>query len=62
MPAAIEHMGIDLRGRHILVPQQLLDRAQVVTRLQQMRRERMPQRMASRWLDDARAYPAAPHD
>jgi len=29
-------MGVDLRGRHILVPQQFLDRADVVAGFQQM--------------------------
>ena len=54
-------MGVDLRRRHVLVPQQFLDRADVVPRLQQMRRERMAQGMAGRRLDDPGPQARAPH-
>jgi hypothetical protein len=47
MAATIEHVRIDHRRAHIRVPEQLLHGANVVTVLEQMRRERMPERMAA---------------
>jgi hypothetical protein len=41
MPAAVQHVRIDHRRRHVRVPEQLLHRADVVARLQQMRRKGM---------------------
>ena len=42
---AVEDVGVDLRRRHILVPQQFLDRANVAPRLQHVGGERVPKRM-----------------
>lgn len=42
-PAAIQHMGVDHRRRHLAVAQQLLNRADVVAGLQHVSRERMAQ-------------------
>ena len=41
----IEHMRIDHRRRDILVAQQILNRADIVARLQQMRGERVAKRV-----------------
>jgi hypothetical protein len=43
-------MGIDHRRRDVVMPEQLLDRPAVVTGLEQMGRERVTQRMATRSL------------
>ena len=48
------HMRINLRRGNILVPQQILHRPDVIPVLQQMRRKRMPQRMATRRLRNPR--------
>jgi len=40
-------MGIDHRGFHVLVPQQFLNRPDIVTAFQQMRGEGMAERVAS---------------
>jgi len=45
---AIHHMRINHRRFHILMSQQLQNRANVCTILQQMRRKRMSQRMRNR--------------
>ena len=45
-------MGIDLRGAHIAVAEQLLHGANVGSRLQQVSREAVPQRMSSGGLAD----------
>ena len=60
-PTAVEHMRIDHRGAHIAVPKQLLDRPNVVPRLEQMRSERMPQRMAACTLVHARRQDGIAH-
>jgi len=39
-------MGIDHRSAHVLVSEQFLDRSDIVSRLEQMRGERMPQGVA----------------
>src|SRR5689334_14360858 len=46
LPAAIEHMRVDHCGRDILVSEQLLDRADILSGFEQMRRERVTQGMA----------------
>ena len=43
------------RGGHILVPQQLLYGPDVVARLDQVRRKRMPQGVRAEWLVDTGA-------
>jgi hypothetical protein len=40
-PALVQHMGVDHRGRDVLVAEQLLHRADVVASLQNMGCERM---------------------
>lgn len=44
--APIQHMRVDHRRTHIPVAKQLLDRPDVIAGLEQMRRKRMPQRVA----------------
>ena len=53
--AAIEHVRIDHSRAHVLVPQQLLHRANVITILQQVGRERVTQYVRAHWLGYARA-------
>ena len=53
-PRLLHHMRINHRRRHILVPQQPLHCADIITRFQQPGRERMPQRMTRRRLRDVR--------
>ena len=43
--ALLDHMGVDLGGRDVGVPQKLLDRAQIRAPLQQVAREGVPQDM-----------------
>src|SRR5690606_8298668 len=50
---AAEYVGIDLGGRHVLVAEQLLHRADVVAGFEKMRGEGVAQRVAGRRLDDA---------
>ena len=45
-------MGVDHRRFHAPMPQQLLNRPYVVTVLEEMRRERMPQRVTTHVLVD----------
>src|SRR6185312_13292372 len=59
--APIEYVRVDLGGCNILVAQQLLHGADVISRLQQMRGERMAQRMRAHRLDDARTATGAFH-
>jgi len=50
-------MRVDLRRGHVLVAQQLLHRADVVTRLDQVRREGVPQRVGrGRFVDTGAAH------
>jgi hypothetical protein len=55
LAAALEDVGVDHRGAHILVAEELLDRADVVTALEQVRGEGVAQRVAGRVLGDAGA-------
>ena len=48
-------MGVDHRRFDIRVTQQFLDRADIVSRFQQVRREGMPEGMAGRALANARS-------
>jgi hypothetical protein len=48
--ATIEDVGIDHRGLHAAVPQELLDRPDVITAHEEMGREGMTERMAGRML------------
>src|SRR6185312_6812772 len=57
IPAAIEHMRVDLGGGRLLVAEQFLDGSDVLTGFQQVGGEGMAQRVASGGLDDARAIP-----
>jgi len=47
-PTFVQHMGVDHGGAHIGMAQQLLHRANVVARLQQMRGKRMAQMHAAK--------------
>jgi len=49
----VQDVGIDHRGPHILVPEKLLDSADVIPGLEQMRGKRVPQRVAGRSLGEA---------
>src|SRR5262245_36221587 len=51
--AAVEHVRVDHRRRDIAMPEQLLDGADVVPSLEQMRREAVAQRVRADGLDDA---------
>jgi len=53
-PRFVQNMGIDHRCLHGRMAQQLLDRSNVVPRLQQMRRETVAERMRSYPLCDLR--------
>ena len=41
-PAAIQDMRVNHGGLHIFVPEEFLDRPDIIALLQQMRREAMP--------------------
>ncbi len=47
-------MRVDHRRRHIAVTEQLLDRPDVVTALEQVRRKRVAERVAAHALVDSR--------
>lgn len=49
-PATLEHVGVDLRGLDVVVAHQLLYRADVVTRLQQVGGKAVPQGVRRRSL------------
>jgi len=49
----IEHVGVDHRRAHVAMPQELLDRPDVVSRFEQVRRERVAQRVTSRRSSNA---------
>src|SRR5206468_1488652 len=49
-PPTIQHMRVYHRGRDVAVAQKLLNRADIVPRLEQMRRKRVPQGMTARIL------------
>lgn len=51
-PASVEHVGINHRGTHIPVPQQLLDRPDVVSVLEQVGGERVTECVAGDTLFD----------
>jgi hypothetical protein len=51
--ASIEHMGVDHGGAHVLVPQELLDGADVLPSLQQMGGKRVSEGMAAGLLGDS---------
>src|SRR6185503_10147863 len=59
-------VNIDLRGRHVRVPEQFLHTAQILARLQQMTRERMAEHvrmnMAAQSLVPRPAFDALLHD
>ena len=59
--ATIQDMGVHHRGADVGVPEQLLDRADVMTRFEQMRRERVPQRMRRGGLRNAGAPQGLAH-
>ena len=58
---AIQHMGVDHRGLHIAVTQQLLNRADVGSLLQQVCGERMAEGVAGGWLADSRCLHGSTH-
>ena len=47
-------MGIDYRGAHIFVSEQFLDGTDVISILEQVRSETVPERMAAHRLIDCR--------
>ena len=51
--AAVQDVGVNLRGGHVPVPEQLLDSPDVVVLLQKMCRERVAQRVGCAALGDA---------
>jgi hypothetical protein len=53
-PRLLHDVRVNLRRRHIFVAEQLLQRPNIITCLQKMRRERMPQRVATRPLVNLR--------
>lgn len=53
MATAVQDMRIDHRGADVLVPEQLLDGADVVSRFEQMCSEGVTERVATHMLDDA---------
>src|SRR5690606_28198356 len=59
--AAVEHVGVDLGRRHILVAEQLLDRADIAARFQQVGGERVAKGVARRRLGDAGLQSRYPH-
>ena len=59
--AAIEDVRVDHGRADVAVAEQLLDRADVVTVLEQMGRERVPESVASGGLRDPRAQDGFPH-
>src|SRR3546814_10451877 len=54
-------MGVDLRRRHVLVAEQFLHGADVMASFEQMRGERMAQRVAGGRLVDRRQLPRRAH-
>ena len=52
-PRLLHHMRVNLRRGNVLMAEQVLNRADVIAVFQQMRRERMAQRVAVRPLHDA---------
>ena len=50
-------MGIHHRGAHVSVPQQFLDRSDVIAVFQKVSGKAIPQRVATGWLDNARFDP-----
>src|SRR2546430_13400073 len=54
LEVGFDGMGVDHRGSHIAVAQHLLNLADVVVRLQQMRCERVPKRVRSHPLGNSR--------
>src|SRR5712664_2609039 len=52
-PRLLHHMRVNLRGAHVLVPEQFLNGSDIVAGFQQPRRKRMSQRMATGGLDDS---------
>jgi hypothetical protein len=50
----LQHVRVDHRRAHVPVPEQLLNGTDVVAVLEQMRRERVPQRMGSGALGEPR--------
>jgi hypothetical protein len=53
--AAVEDVGVDHRRSHLAVAEQFLHRANVVSRLQQMRRKLVPHRMWPNRLAEPRS-------
>src|SRR5262245_8525886 len=51
--AAVEDVGVDLRRRDVAMPEQFLDRPDVVVVLQEVCGERVAERMGARPLGDA---------
>ena len=56
-PTPIQNMRVDHRGAHVGVPEQLLNRADVVAVFQKMRAEGMAQGVRAGWLRDASPEP-----
>ena len=59
--AAVQHVRIDHRRADIAMPQQLLDRPDVIPGLEQMRRKRVPKRVTGRRLCQPGTGRSQPH-
>ena len=55
LPALVQHMRVDHGRADVRMPEEFLDRPDIVSRFEQVSRERMPQGMAARRLRDSRA-------
>jgi hypothetical protein len=49
-PTPVQHVGIHHRRLHVPMPEQFLNRTDVIAVFQQMRDDRVPQRIAAGWL------------
>ena len=56
-PATVQNMGVYHRGAHVGVPEQFLNRTDVVAIFQKMRGEAMAHGVRTGWLRDARLEP-----
>ena len=54
-PTTIQHVSVDHRRSHVRMPQKLLHRANVVTGLEQLRRECVPEGVACHALRQSRS-------
>ena len=55
-PSPVQDVGIDHRRLHVLMPEQFLNRADIIAIFQQVRGERVSQRVAAHRLGQARPF------